>query len=180
MSDGTQALIPVAIKPPISLSGWQILVGQSDDQFKTVVEFPLVTICGNPPSLFYNISVLSRLYLPGIIELALARDTGNNAPRQWSQSEFCARLAARRAVPIGSPTPFALLVFQYKWVTPNSIPVTNIPLSLIFALSKPYQWFLSCSRPCTCSSLSSLSPRFSPRLAPPPLISRAAPPRSIC
>ena len=121
MSDGIRALVPVAIKTPnVSPSGWQILVGQPDDQFKAVVSFPLVAICGNAPSLFHNVGGVLLTYafwgnhIRGTIESALARDSGKNPPRRWSQSEFCARLVARRAVPVGPPTPFALLVFQYK------------------------------------------------------------------
>lgn len=73
--------------------------------------------------------------------------------------------------------PPALLSFQYKWATSNSVPAASalffpdptIPLS-----QSHTKWFLSYSRPCTSSSLSSLSPMFS---LPPP-ISAGAPSRT--
>ena len=42
-------------------------------------------------------------------------------------------------MPVGFPTPLALLSFQYKWVTPNSVLATNAPLFLSSTLSKSYQ-----------------------------------------
>ena len=76
-----------------------------------------------------------------VIGLVLERDDGNRPRRprgRWSRLEFRTKFAVGKVAPIGLPTPFALLSFLYKWVIPNSISITNTPLFLSFALSKPH------------------------------------------
>ena len=69
----------------------------------------------------------------GIIELALARNFGDSPSRRWSRQNSV-RLVAGRVVPVRFPTPPALLSFQYKWVTQNSVPLTNVPFSASLSL----------------------------------------------
>ena len=98
----------------------------------------------------------------------------NNSLRWWSWSEFRARPTARKVVPVDFSTSHTLLSFRYKWSFTEQHPchqrLSNATVISPFCSLRAMPRFPSHSKPCTCSSLSFLPPRFPLYLAPPPLV----------
>lgn len=86
-----------------------------------------------------------------VIGLVLGRDTGNDPPWRWSQSEFWARYYFRPRAALSNISKLHRKAFQ-----PSALRCFSVSLS-----QSHTKWFLSHSKPCIRSSHSLLLLRFS-------------------